>query len=378
MIFEQDKIGDYRARLQQDLLEAAAFCAEVYFVGDRLCFQGSRADEFAKRFEARQGEGLRNLVNAWMPNLVSEKTNEPPEPTLAPGVSLLDQYRHKLSAGNLPQLLAQHSALDGLEVGFGLLTILGAPPGAGKTALASQIAFDATELDNSLTVYISNAEMDFESLMRRQLAKITRIDSNKIRFGDLDDAQRSQVLEAVDAIRPKLEQFKFFTNPSIDSLVELLDRPPGLVVVDYLQKFSPADRELRVGVNQVCNLLRDLARHGHAVLALSATKRDSRGKHSSAELTLASFKESGEIEFNADSCYVLADNGPVDDGCEYIRRVTLAHLKNRHGGKVDRDLEFHMPRMQFTSDVSCVDVHGFNELVDDEHEFVSTAFGSVN
>lgn len=270
------------------------------------------------------------------------------KPLTTPAVKILDDYAGRIASDDLPQLLRLGPALDGIEVGPELLAIFGAPPGAGKTACSSQIAFEAVDLNPELRVYIANAEMSFEALLRRQLTKITRIKSDTIRFGRLDEEQQTQVKAACDELRPKLERFGIIENPGLHSLKSLLEEPPGLVIVDYLQKFSPPDKEPRLGVNMVVTTLRELAQAGHAILALSATKRDVNGGHASKQLTLSSFKESGEVEFNADSAYVLRDEGPIDEGCQYIRKITLAHLKNRHGAKVDRDLEFHMPRMEFS------------------------------
>jgi replicative DNA helicase len=94
------------------------------------------------------------------------------------------------------------------------------------------------------------------------------------------------------------------------------------------------------------SILRQLAKQGHAVLALSATKRDAKGNHNSQELSLSSFKESGEVEYQADSAYVLRDDGD-HNGLKFVRKVTLGHVKNRHGAKVDRELIFDMPAMRF-------------------------------
>ena len=260
---------------------------------------------------------------------------------------LFSDYIDRLTAGDVPQLLQLGTALDGLEVGEGLITIVGAPPGSGKTALASQVMFEALDLHSEQIVYLLNAEMGFDAIARRELTRLTGIASEKIRFGRLDEKEREQIVEAKTAILPALRRMQHIEEPNHESLLELLDKPPGLVVVDYLQKFSPADKEVRIGVNLVMGTLRRLAKAGHAVLALSSTKRDQKGGHASAELSMASFKESGECEFQADSAYVLRDNGPLD--FEWVRDVTLGCVKNRHGRKVDFDLAFNMPQMRFSA-----------------------------
>jgi replicative DNA helicase len=269
------------------------------------------------------------------------------KPSLTSAVDLLDKYLAKLKSGDLPQLYRFEDVLDGIEVGGGLITLIGAPPGAGKTAMASQLLFEAMQLQPQLVGYLANAEMAFDSIIRRELTRLTRVKSDAIRFGLLTQEEHYTIDMVIAGLRASMERLQVFEEPDHERLLELLDKPPGFVVIDYLQKFAPPDKDVRVGVNTVMNTLRRLANHGHGILALSATKRDTKGQHSSESLGLSSFKESGECEFQADSAYVLRDIGPAGK-LEYIRHVELAHVKNRHGAKVDRHLEFHMPKMRFS------------------------------
>ena len=262
--------------------------------------------------------------------------------------SLLDAYFNKIEANALPQLVKQYAALEGIEIGPGLLTVVGAPPGAGKTALAMQVTFDALALDPSLTAVVANAETTFDGLLRREFTRITRLKSDDIRFGNLTEYDMTLLRKAKTELSPRLARVEVLDDPcTLAKLLMLRSEPPGLLVVDYLQKFAPADKDVRQGVGEVVSGMRMLAKAGWAVLCLSATARNKDGKHDSKSLSLSSFKESGEIEFNADSAYVLVDNGPLDESKEYIRHVTLSHVKNRHGAKVNRELQFHMPRMSF-------------------------------
>lgn len=275
-----------------------------------------------------------------------KSAEQPKKSRYVSGADLLDGYLSRIQSGNLPQLLRLGTALDGLEIGSELVTIIGAPPGFGKTALAMQVLFEALEKQTELVGYVANAEMGFDAIARRELTRLTRIKSNYIRFGclNLDDMRRIE--DAALSIRSALSRVQFDPEPNHEGLLDLLDKPPGLIIVDYLQKFVPAEKDVRVGVGVVMNTLRRLAKAGHAVVALSATKRDAKGGHNSADLSLSSFKESGECEYQADSAYVLRDDGPIDD-VSYHRKITLAHVKNRHGAKDDRDLKFDMPAMAF-------------------------------
>lgn len=270
------------------------------------------------------------------------------KPFLLNGSELLKSYIERLRAGKLPQLYKLGSALDGLEIGPNLLTLSGAPPGTGKTALAMQIAFEAMQDQPELLVYVANAEMGFDAIIRRELTRLTAIKSEYIRFGVLTEIEMAAIDKASDSLASAMERLRIIDDPDHESLVRLLNEPPGLVIPDYIQKFAPAEKDVRVGVGMVMTTLRRLANHGHAVLALSATKRDQKGNHSAESLGLSSFRESGECEYQADSAYVLQDKGPIEQGRDHVRKITLAHVKNRHGMKLDRKLKFDMPKMEFS------------------------------
>lgn len=264
--------------------------------------------------------------------------------------SILDDYIGRLKAGKVSQLIKQYSALQGIEVGPELITILGAYPGMGKTALCSQIMFDALELDPELNAVIANAETGFDVLLRRQLSRITKIPSKAIRFGNLTDIDREKIQQAASELRPRLERVSVLNHPyTITNLLTLLDREPGLLICDYLQLFAATDaRDPRLGVNGVMNGLRLLAKAGWAVIAISATSRPTKDNKL---LTIHSLRESSEIEFQADSIYLLHDLGPVDPTDpkkDWLRKVDLEHAKNRHDEQIHIRLEFHRPRMEFT------------------------------
>jgi replicative DNA helicase len=260
---------------------------------------------------------------------------------------LAKRYFERLRDGKTQQLIRQNRALQGVEIGQGLITIIGAPPGFGKTALAMQIVFDALALDSSLTATIANAETTFDGLLRRELSRRSRIKSDDIRFGTLTSLELDEIQAIITAITPTLARIAVVDECNLANVQRLIDEPPGLLIVDYLQKFSPPGSDARAGVGQVMATMRTLAKADWAVVCLSATARQSNGKHDVKELSISSYRDSGEIEFNADSCYLLVDDGPIDQGCDYIRKTTLKHVKNRHGAKVDRQLRFHMPRMSF-------------------------------
>ena len=289
-------------------------------------------------------------------------------------VHLFDEFVDAIESGKTETVYKLPDPLTDLEIGPGLIAIIGAGPGAGKTAFASQVAFSALELDPTLTLTIANAEMRFRSLMSREIQRRTSISGKTLRKASLEDAHRKQWEEAKESLRPLMRRISWVQPPyNALKLAELLGKPPGILIVDYLQKFAPSDRDSRQGVNDVMNLLRQLANEGYGVIALSATSRTQSktgGGHDGKSLTLASFRESGEIEYNADSCYLLRDLGE-HDGQSWLREIELSCAKNRSGEKDDRELIFNAPGMRFSARVPAVSNWETGEEYDDlpEYEF---------
>jgi hypothetical protein len=320
--------------------------ANKAFTDDELFRAYQQATEQAETLTAQAAELKRQAKER---GVEVESAHESPkrEVVTRPASELALLYIERLRAGKVHQLIPQSDALEGIEVGSGLITIIGAPPGFGKTALAMQIVFDGLRLDPQLTATIANAETTFDGLLRRELARRSKIKSDNIRFGRLTHDELAEIESIVADISPVLSRIAIVEDCTLGNIRKLYDEPPGLLVIDYLQKFSPPGADARTGVGQVMAEMRVLAKAGWAVVCLSATARQQNGKGEPKELTISSYRDSGEIEFNADSCYLLVDCGPIDASCEYIRKTELKHVKNRHGAKVDKPLRFHMPRMSF-------------------------------
>jgi len=117
-------------------------------------------------------------------------------------------------------------------------------------------------------------------------------------------------------------------------------------LLDYIQRIPPpgdhGDR--RGAVDATMDYL--FADAGVAVLVVSAVGRgkDSKGRSSYAgdALSLASFRESSELEFGADDAFILVADAEDGDA------VTLRHLKARHSEARDLQLHFDRAHQRFT------------------------------
>lgn len=271
--------------------------------------------------------------------------------TFRRAVAALEELVAKIDSGEPEPMFATDTGGDRFEFGPGKITVIGAPPGTGKTALANQLAFEALDRHWPIQLAIANAEMSIEQILRREIARRARVSIKRLRNGaiDQDDGQRIvDCLGGEDGLRRRIQLVRYMEPPfTLEDLGELTLHEPGMLVLDYLQKFAPPGDALQ-GVNEVMTTLRLLAHSGWAVLAMSATTRIS-GKdgngHDHSKLSMSSFKGSGEIEFNADAGYVLRDLTEIEDAA--VRDIDLDCVKNRGGARHRIELRFCGDFMRF-------------------------------
>ena len=256
---------------------------------------------------------------------------------------------------------------NSLVLAPGKISVIGAPPGAGKTALATQAAFEALDRFPELTLVIANAEMEIRQLIIRESARRSGVSHSTIRNGlqALSKGEADAVFDAYDKITPVAKRTHHMVPPfSCEGLGELaLVSPPGILIVDYLQKFRSAAVDSRAGVDEVVTCLRELALQGWAVLAISSTSRGNskKGGHDSSASSLSSFKESGEIEFNADAAYLLRIKSDSHDA---IKNIDLDCVKNRSGQHTLLELTFDGDLMRFERN----EPEPFGEFLDHSQE----------
>lgn len=141
------------------------------------------------------------------------------------------------------------------------LIIVAARPGMGKTALQNAVALNAARRYNK-RVAMFNLEMSGEQLVQRMIAAETRIDSQRLRRGDLADHEWAIFLEALG----RLSETKIFIDdtPSITPMqlrtkCRRLYAEHGLdlIMIDYLQLMS-AEHPTSNRVQEVSEISREL------------------------------------------------------------------------------------------------------------------------
>ena len=244
------------------------------------------------------------------------------------------------------------------------LVILAGRPSMGKTALATNIAYNAAARasDDGARVAFFSLEMSAEQLATRLLAERTGIPSDKLRRGEVrngDFVGIVQACRAMESLPLYIDDSPALTVAGLRARARRLKRRHGvsLVIVDYLQLMRPtASARLNNRVHEVSEItqgLKALAKDlDLPVLALSQLSRAVEQRDDKRP-QLADLRESGSIEQDADvvmfvfrEAYYLARREPAEDSAEHAdwqdRMATVRNLaevivaKQRHGpiGKV--------------------------------------------
>jgi len=270
-----------------------------------------------------------------------------------PVADLLDGWRDDVLSGEPPTLYpVGDGELDRLEIGPGLVSLFGGAPGQGKTALVMQLVCEALERTPGLKALVCNVEMSASSLLDRQLARLSGIDLTTIRYRRLGAEHGERVERGLSALDDLSERLAFvrppYTLANVAASADAFDA--SLILIDYIQRVgAPGEHGDRRGaVDATMGYLRQFADAGTAIIVVAALSRskDAKGRssYSGEALSLASFRETSELEYGADDAFILIG---ADDG-EPADRVTLKHLKSRHGEARDIALSFDRPHQRFT------------------------------
>ena len=263
---------------------------------------------------------------------------------------LFSGWSDDVMTGNGPELWAVGAGFCGVEIGPGLVCLLGGAPGAGKTALSMQWVIDALRADNSIRAMICNVEMSPYTLLDRQLSRLSGVGATAIR-NRWHAAYGDRVQPAIGLLRDISDRLAFHVGPPtlVDVARSVNAFKARLVVLDYVQRFSVGAGDVQIDkrseIDSIMNHARKLADSGVCVLVISAVSRQKASSGSSYHgLGLASFRGSSELEYGADSAWVLK----LDDHNNPQGSVRLQCEKNRHGETPSLLLNFDRVRQSFS------------------------------
>ncbi|NUM44061.1 MAG: replicative DNA helicase [Anaerolineales bacterium] len=227
------------------------------------------------------------------------------------------------------------------------LLIVAARPGMGKTSLALSMALSAAK-KHAARVAIFSLEMSNEQLVQRLLSQEARIDSQRLRLGQIQDDEWGRVAEAAGVLS---ECPIFIDDSAAISPFELrtkarrlhAEHGVDLLIVDYMQLMHSGTRnENRVQeISFISRSLKQLARELKVPLvALSQLSRQVENR-ADKRPQLADLRESGSIEQDADVVMFVFREEVYKEDTERKNIAEIIVSKHRHGPTGSVDLFFN-------------------------------------
>src|SRR6266702_3812489 len=264
---------------------------------------------------------------------------------------------------------ALNDALGGGLEAQRLVVLLGAP-GAGKTALANQIADHAADAGRPV-LYVTSEDTPF-TLLAKTIARIGDVDYTAVLKGWETHQAKINAALASQAERQSSDRLHYLDATNGITLAAIRSRAQehfaryanagqGILVIDYLQRLARsqrdvlgANRDLRELVTVLTEHLRGIACELDCCVVALASQNRASGYGANGASALASAKESGDIEYSADVIMALSKEdesrpGARKAGTAFIKPWILRIDKNRQGATVEKlELDWQGDRQRFT------------------------------
>lgn len=228
----------------------------------------------------------------------------------------------ELTKVKLEELSLSPNALTGVTTGYkdldvltsGLqksdLIIVAGRPSMGKTSFAMNIVENvALTPGQELPVAMFSMEMPGEQLCMRMIASLSKIELNRVRNGQLNDADWARITSATNILhqhsRIYIDETPSMSPTEVRARCRRLAREHGgiaLVVIDYLQLMQTGSRteNRATEISEISRSLKALAKELTVpVIALSQLNRSLETRPDRRPI-MSDLRESGAIEQDAD------------------------------------------------------------------------------
>lgn len=233
---------------------------------------------------------------------------------------------------------------------LGQLTIIGARPSVGKSAIAIQVMLEASRLGNPALFF--SLEMARGEVVDRAMAIRARVPLPRLRgLSPIEQDDAARIAEQTNT--NQMAGFPFaiedMSDIGADGIAavarrDIRKRGTKLIVVDYLQLIKHRkpegmrDASANYLIGYASKRLKRLAKEANvAVLCLAQLNRE-KDKRNDSSPRLSDLRDSGEIEQDAD--VVLLLDRVEEDEKNPVHKVNVIIAKNRHGPRGTVEMEY--------------------------------------
>lgn len=242
------------------------------------------------------------------------------------------------------------------------LIVLGARPGAGKTAIALNMMYNIAR--NGYPVTFFSLETTDQKILERLISSTSNVPSLKIvQKTDITDSEANRVMKSVDTINSfhetgfEIVDKGYVTQQDVRQATMKQYDKPHVVFIDYLQLLNSdkPQQDRRLDVEKISRDLKLIAKENNCVIiALSQLSRGVEGRQDKRPM-LSDLRESGSIEQDANMVMFLYREDYYDESLQDketgISEVECNVAKNRDGMVGMVPLNFHKFTQKFTSKV---------------------------
>ncbi len=294
-------------------------------------------------------EKLENILNNTEKkifNVVQTRSSDEYVPIQSVVVNALDRIEKSAkSGGTVTGIPTGFIDLDYKTAGMqpSDLILVAARPSMGKTAFVLNMA-QHMAFKKNVGVAIFSLEMSKEQLVNRLLSLESKVDSQHIRTGNLDDSEWEMLIESAGVIGKS--NLIIDDTPGI-SIAELrskcrkykLEHNLGVIMIDYLQLMTGGGRSesRQQEISEISRSLKALARELEVpVIALSQLSRAVESRPDKRPM-LSDLRESGAIEQDADVVMFIYrdDYYNHDTDKKGVAEIIIAKQRNGPIGTVD-------------------------------------------
>jgi len=297
---------------------------ELVAVGQTISADASRSKDIAETVQAARAAVLQ---------ATSEGVNEGLKPL--PVAQVLDLIERR-GKGESPGIKTGFKDLDARLIGLapGTVTVLAARPSMGKSAVATNVAYNAAQSGTSVAFF--SLEMSDVENTSRFLSRGAQIPLRDIITGQVRNHQKlSDAAVRLTELPITIDEQPALTVEQIHArlLAQSYKAPIGLIIIDYLQLMSATKgRDIREQVTHNSQAIKRMAKTLQApVVLLSQLNRSVEQRGKDARPIMSDLRESGAIEQDADNIIFLHRQFVNDQDTPHRDLVEVITAKCRNG-----------------------------------------------
>jgi len=251
---------------------------------------------------------------------------------------------------HLDTLLNSESHITGVATGFnefddltsGLqrsdLVIVAGRPSMGKTSFAMNIA-ENVAMTRDEPVAVFSMEMPAEQIATRMISSLGRVELQRLRSGQIDDADWPRITSAVSLLS---QQSKLFiddtpglTPSELRARARRLKREHGLslILVDYIQlmQLTGTSENRATELSEISRSLKGLAKELEVPVVVLSQLNRSLEQRQDKRPVMSDLRESGAIEQDADVIVFIYRDEVYDDESPQKGTAEILIRKQRNG-----------------------------------------------